>query len=43
MTRKRRYFTVEYKHEVARMVLDDGLKVADVFRDQNLGETPVRR
>ena len=43
MTRKRRRFTAEYKHQVARMVLDDGLRVPDVCRDQNLGETAVRR
>ncbi|WP_070987854.1 hypothetical protein [Halofilum ochraceum] len=39
MTRKHRHFTADYKHRIARMVVDDGLKVADVCRDQNLGET----
>jgi transposase len=43
MTNKRRSFTAEYKHQVARMVVDDGLKVAHVCRDQHLGETAVRR
>ena len=43
MTRELREFTAEHKQQVVRMVMDDGLKVADVCRDQNLGETAVRR
>lgn len=43
MRRKRRSFSAEYKKQIARMVLDDGLRVADVCRDQDLGETAVRR
>jgi len=43
MTRKRRTFSADYKQQVARMILDDGLKVADVCRDQDIGETAVRR
>lgn len=43
MTRKRRNFTAEYKQRIARMVIDDGLSVAAVCRDQDLGETAVRR
>jgi transposase len=43
MGQKRRSFTAEYKQRVARMVLDEGQNVAAVCRDQNLGETVVRR
>ncbi|AKJ95361.1 transposase [Thioalkalivibrio versutus] len=43
MARKRRSFSSEYKERVARMVVDDGLKVSVVCRDQDLGETAVRR
>ncbi len=43
MTRKRRSFTAEYKQRAARMVVDDGLSVPAVCRDQDLGETAVRR
>ena len=43
MARKRPQFTAEYKQRVAGMVLDDGLKVADICRDQDLAETAVRR
>jgi len=43
MTRKRRSFSAEYKQRIARMVIDDGLSVAAVCRDQSLGETAVRR
>ena len=43
MTRKRRSFSAEYKQRIARMVIDDGLSVPTVCRDQDLGETVVRR
>ena len=43
MTRKRRSFSAEYKQRIARMVVDDGLSVLAVCRDQDLGETVVRR
>jgi transposase len=43
MTRKRGSFSAEYKQRIARMVIDDGLSVAAVCRDQSLGETAVRR
>ncbi|WP_018879749.1 transposase, partial [Thioalkalivibrio sp. ALE9] len=43
MARKRRSFSSEYKERVARMVVDDGLEVSVVCRDQDLGETAVRR
>lgn len=43
MTRKRRSFSAEYKQRIARMVIDDGLSIPAVCRDQDLGETAVRR
>ncbi|WP_155995132.1 transposase [Thioalkalivibrio sp. HL-Eb18] len=43
MARKRRRFSSEHKERVARMVVDDGLEVSVVCRDQDLGETAVRR
>ena len=33
MTRKRRSLSAEYKQRIARMVIDDGLSVAAVWRD----------
>ncbi|MBA1147736.1 transposase [Ectothiorhodospiraceae bacterium WFHF3C12] len=41
--RARRKFAVEYKQQVARMVVDDGLGVADVCREQDLSEKTGRR
>lgn len=43
MTKKRREFTAEFKLEVARMVVDQGMEVAAVCRDMKLGPTAVRR
>ncbi|MFB4202624.1 transposase, partial [Arhodomonas sp. KWT2] len=37
MARERRKFTAEYKQRIARLVVDDGLRVVDVCRDQDLG------
>lgn len=41
--RARRQFDANFKLEVARMVKDQGLSVADVCRSMDLGETAVRR
>ena len=41
--RARRQFDANFKLEVARMVKDQGLSVADVCRGMDLGETAVRR
>jgi transposase len=41
--RVRRQFDASFKLEVARMVKDQGLSVADVCRSMDLGETAVRR
>lgn len=43
MTKERREFTAEFKLEVARMVVDQGMEVAAVCRDMKLGPTAVRR
>lgn len=43
MTRVRKSFTADFKLEVARMVVDQGLGVAQVTRDMNIGPTAVRR
>jgi transposase len=43
MTKERRSFTDDFKLEVARMVVDQGMDVAVVCRDMKLGPTAVRR
>ena len=43
MTKQRRTFDPSYKLQVVRMVVDQGLTVAQVCKDQKLGETAVRR
>ena len=43
MKKARRQFDTEFKLQVAKMVKDQGLGVAQVCIDMNLGETAVRR
>ena len=43
MTPKRKTFDVSFKLQVVQMIRDQGLSVAQVCRDMNLGETAVRR
>jgi transposase len=43
MTSKRRVFDAAFKLRVAEMVKDQGMEVAQVCRDMDLGETAVRR
>ncbi len=43
MKKERRSFTDEFKLEVARMVVDQGMDVATVCKDMELGPTAVRR
>lgn len=43
MSKQRRTFDAAFKQQVVQMVLDQGLSVAQVCRDMNLGETAVRR
>ena len=43
MTKKRKTFDDSYKLEIVKMIKDQGLTVSQVCRDQNIGETAVRR
>ena len=43
MIKERRNFTAEFKLEVARMVVDQGIDVPTVCKDMELGPTAVRR
>lgn len=43
MTESRRVFDVEFKLNVAQMVVDQGQSVKDVAKAMGLGETAVRR
>jgi transposase len=43
MTSGRRVFDAAFKLKVAEMVKDQGMEVAQVCRDMDLGETAVRR
>ena len=43
MTNKRRTFEDRFKLQVVKMIKDQGLTVAQVCRDLNIGETAVRR
>lgn len=43
MSKTRRQFDASFKLEVVRMIKDQGLSVAQVCKDMQLGETAVRR
>jgi transposase len=43
MKRPRRSFSTEFKHDAARLVLDQGYSVIEVSRSLNVGETALRR
>lgn len=43
MASRRRVFDAAFKLKVAEMVKDQGMEVAQVCRDMELGETAVRR
>jgi transposase len=43
MTRKRRVFDTDFKLQVVKMIKEQGLGVAQVCKDMQLGETAVRR
>lgn len=40
---KRRTFDASFKLQVVQMVLEQGLSIAQVCRDMNIGQTAVRR
>ena len=43
MSRTRRDFTPEFKLQVARMVLDQGLSVSQICKDMDLSDSAVRK
>lgn len=43
MTRQRRTFDVEFKLQVVKMIKEQGLRISQVCRDLDIGETAVRR
>ena len=43
MAKERKNFTDEFKLEVARMVVDQGIGIPTVCKDMGLGPTAVRR
>ncbi len=43
MKRQRRYFSTEFKHEAACLVLDQGYSIPEACRSLDLGETALRR
>jgi transposase len=43
MASKRTDYDASFKLEVARMVVDQGLSIAQVVRDMNVGRTSVQR
>lgn len=43
MTRKRRSFSEEFKHEAASLVLDQGYALPEASRSLGVGKTALRR
>ena len=43
MTRKRRTFTTEFKHEAACLVLDENYSIPEACRSLDVGESALRR
>ena len=43
MTKQRKHYEATFKLEIARMVVDQGLSVAQVVKDMKIGRTAVRR
>ena len=43
MTTKRREYDADFKLQVVKMVKEQGIKVSQVCKDMQLGETAVRR
>ena len=43
MERQRRSFSIDFKHEAASLVLDQGYSVLEACRSLDLGETALRR
>lgn len=43
MSKHRKHYEAAFKLEVARMVVDQGLSIAQVVKDMNIGRTAVNR
>ena len=43
MTKQRQHYETAFKLEVARMVVDQGLSVAQVVKGMNIGRTAINR
>ena len=43
MTKQRRTFDADFKLQVVKMIKEQGLRISQVCRDLDLGETAVRR
>ena len=43
MTKQRKHYETAFKLEVARMVVDQGMSVAQVVKDMKIGRTAVNR
>jgi len=43
MTQQRKHYEAAFKLEVARMVVEQGMSVAQVVKDMNIGRTAVNR
>ena len=43
MTKQRKHYEATFKLEIARMVVDQGLSVAQVVKDMKIGRTAVSR
>ena len=43
MSKQRRSFSVEFKHEAAALVVDQGYSVAEACKSMGVGETALRR
>ena len=43
MTKQRQHYETAFKLEVARMVVDQGLSIAQVVKDMNIGRTAINR
>lgn len=43
MSKQRRSFSVEFKHDAASLVVDQGYSVAEACKSMGVGETALRR
>jgi transposase len=43
MSKQRRSFSVEFKHDAAALVVDQGYSVAEACKSMGVGETAIRR